>query len=49
MVNAAARTLKQYPEDRAKFEALRKKKHPSADKFRKQSALLYRSMGKEGD
>jgi HEAT repeats len=49
MVNAAIRTLKQYPEDKAKFDSLRQKRRPSAETFRKHYALLYRSMGKEGD
>jgi len=48
MVDAAKDALESYPKDKAKFISQKKKNEPSAEKFRREYADLYKSFGKEG-
>jgi hypothetical protein len=48
MVQAAKTALDSYSKDKARFVSLKKNKQPSAEKFHKEYAELYRSLGKQG-
>jgi hypothetical protein len=48
MVEAAENALKSFPKAKAKFVSEKKKKKPSAEKFQRECADLYKSFGKDG-